>query len=102
MIADEVFRGRFRQSFTHPAAITPNAIDEYRIDLHSASHVFATGHRIAIQVQSSWFPLIDRNPQTFVPSIFDAQPAAYKAQTHRIYHDSKHPSALVIDVAGKS
>ena len=98
MIADEVFRGRFRQSFEHPAPITPNEVDEYRIDLHSASHVFEAGHRIAIQVQSSWFPLIDRNPQTFMPSIFAAGPEAYRAQTHEIFHDIQHPSALDVDV----
>ena len=98
IIADEVFRGRFRKSFEHPAPVTPNEVNEYRIDLHSASHVFKAGHRILVQVQSSWFPLIDRNPQTFQPSIFDAGPADYKAQTHKIYHDAKHPSAIAVDV----
>lgn len=98
MIADEVFRGRFRKSFEHPAALTPNEVNEYRIDLHSASHVFEAGHRILVQVHSSWFPLIDRNPQTFQPSIFEAGPEDYKAQTHTIYHDTKHPSAIAVDV----
>lgn len=98
MIADEVFRGRFRKSFEHPAAITPNEVNEFRIDLHSASHVFKAGHRILVQVQSSWFPLIDRNPQTFQASIFEAGPEDYKAQTHKIYHDAGHPSAIAVDV----
>ena len=99
MIADEVFRGRFRKSFEHPSAITPDEVNEYRIDLHSAAHVFEAGHRILVQVQSSWFPLIDRNPQTFQASIFEAGPGDYKAQTHRIYHDSTHPSGIAVDVA---
>jgi predicted acyl esterase len=58
----------------------------YTIDLHSASHVFKKGHRIAVQVQSSWFPLIDRNPQTFVPNILKARPSDFKAQTHAVFH----------------
>jgi putative CocE/NonD family hydrolase len=98
MIADEVFRGRFRKSFEHPVPITPDEVNEYRIDLHSASHVFEAGHRILVQVQSSWFPLIDRNPQTYQKSIFDARPEDYKAQTHKIYHDTRHPSAIAVDV----
>ena len=102
MIANEVFRGRFRKSFEHPAPITPNEVDEYPIDLHSASHVFEAGHRILVQVQSTWFPLIDRNPQTFQPSIFDAGPESYRAQTHSIYHDVKHPSAVAVDVVSRT
>ena len=72
IIADEVFRGRFRASFEHPHAIEPGNVLRYSIDLHTASHVFKKDHRIAVQVQSTWFPLIDRNPQTFQPSIFKA------------------------------
>ena len=72
MIANDVFRARFHESFEKPAAIAASQVIEYPIDLHSASHVFKKGHRIAVQVQSSWFPLIDRNPQTFGPSIFGA------------------------------
>lgn len=98
MIADEVFRGRFRDGFVHPHAIAPNQVLEYSIDLHSASHVFKKGHRIAVQVQSTWFPLIDRNPQTFQASIFDASGADFKAQTHSIYHNRKYPSAILVDV----
>jgi hypothetical protein len=99
IIADEVFRGRFRPSFEHPRAITPNAVLDYSIDLHSASHVFGPGHRIAVQVQSTWFPLIDRNPQTFVPNIFSAHGADYKSQTHSVFHTARHPSGLVVDIA---
>jgi uncharacterized protein len=103
MIANDVFRGRFRSSFEHPTAIAANQVLEYSIDLHSASHVFKKGHRIAVQVQSTWFPLIDRNPQTFESSIFRAHAADFKAQTHTVYHSVKYPSAILVDVptAGK-
>jgi putative CocE/NonD family hydrolase len=98
MIANDVFRARFRESFEKPSAVPASQVIQYPIDLHSASHVFKKGHRIAVQVQSSWFPLIDRNPQTFGPSIFSATSADYKPQTHTVYHDLKYPSAIVVDV----
>jgi uncharacterized protein len=98
MIANDVFRGRFRSSFEYPTAIAANQVREYSIDLHSASHVFKKAHRIAVQVQSTWFPLIDRNPQTFESSIFRARAADFKAQTHTVYHSLKYPSAIVLDV----
>jgi putative CocE/NonD family hydrolase len=99
MIANDVFRGRFRSSFEHPQALTANQVLDYSIDLHSASHVFRKGHRIAVQVQSTWFPLIDRNPQTFQPNIFKAGRAEFKAQTHSVFHTAQYPSAIVVDVA---
>jgi putative CocE/NonD family hydrolase len=99
MIADEVFRGRFRKSFEHPAPLQPGKVLDYTIDLHGASHVFQKGHRILVQVQSSWFPLIDRNPQTFPANIFEAQPADYVAQTHAVFHTAAYPSGLEVDVA---
>lgn len=99
IIADEVFRGRFRPSFQQPQAITPNAVLDYSIDLHSAAHVFEPGHRIAVQVQSTWFPLIDRNPQTFIPNIFEASGADYKSQTHSVLHTARYPSGLIVDIA---
>ena len=103
MIANDVYRGRFLSSFERPAPLAANKVLAYSIDLHSASHVFKKGHRIAVQVQSTWFPLIDRNPQTFVPSIFDAHSADFKAQTHTVYHSVRYPSAILVDVpnAGK-
>ena len=100
MIANDVFRGRFRAGFERPLPITPNAVLPYSIDLHSASHVFQRGHRIAVQVQSSWFPLIDRNPQTFVPNILRAKPGDFKAQIHAVYHAPRYPSAISFAVAG--
>lgn len=102
MIANDVFRGRFREGFEHPRAIPAGKVVQYSIDLHSASHVFKKGHRIAVHVQSTWFPLIDRNPQTFVPNIFEARPADFKAQTHAVYHTKQYPSAIVMDVADGS
>ena len=88
MIADEVFRGRYRSSFEHPSAIPANTPEEYKFSLHAADHVFLKGHRIMVQVQSSWFPLYDRNPQSFVPNIMTAQPADYKLAEQRIYAGS--------------
>ena len=99
MVANDVFRGRFRTSFEAPTPIEADAILPYSIDLHSASHVFKAGHRIAVQVQSSWFPLIDRNPQTFVPNILRAKPSDFKAQTHSVFHSPAHPSGISVQLA---
>jgi putative CocE/NonD family hydrolase len=99
MIADEIFRGRYRKSYEHPEAIPTNQPEEYKYSLHGADHVFLKGHRIMVQVQSTWFPLYDRNPQTFVPSIMTATPSDYKAATQRIYGSAEHPSHLVLPIA---
>ncbi|MCK7476642.1 MAG: hypothetical protein M0C28_03090 [Candidatus Moduliflexus flocculans] len=84
MIANDVFRGRFRKSFEKPEPLVPGEVAEFTIDLHTADHRFLKGHRIMVQVQSTWFPLIDRNPQTFVENIFLAKavglPAGYPAR----------------------
>ena len=88
MIVDEIFRGRYRTSYEHPQAIPANTTEEYRYGLHGADHVFLKGHRIMVQVQGSWFPLYDRNPQTFVPNIMTAAPADYKPAEVRIYAGS--------------
>jgi hypothetical protein len=85
-IAMDIFRGRYRTSFSTPLALTPNQPLLYRFDLPTANHVFRAGHRIMVQVQSSWFPLYDRNPQTYVKNIFFAQPADYVKATQSIYH----------------
>jgi hypothetical protein len=86
MISADIFRGRYRESFEFPKAITPDKPLPYHFALPTANHVFLPGHRIMVQVQSSWFPLYDRNPQTFVPNIFWAQPGDYQKATQRIYH----------------
>ncbi|MGB9144827.1 MAG: CocE/NonD family hydrolase [Acidobacteriaceae bacterium] len=88
MIADEIFRGRYRASFERPEAIPANTPEEYKFSLHAADHVFLKGHRIMVQVQSTWFPLYDRNPQTFVPNIMTAQPGDYKSADQKIYAGS--------------
>jgi len=88
MIAADVFRGRYRESLEFPKAITSNVPLLYRFALPTANHVFLPGHRIMVQIQSSWFPLYDRNPQTFVKSIFWAKPEDYKKATQRIYNTS--------------
>src|SRR6267142_135042 len=86
MVSADIFRGRYRESFETPKAITANEPLVYRFALPTANHVFLSGHRIMVQVQSSWFPLYDRNPQTFVPNIFWAKPGDYRKATQRIYH----------------
>jgi uncharacterized protein len=88
MIAADIFRGRYRESLETPKAIAPDTPLVYRWSLPTANHVFQPGHRLMVQVQSSWFPLYDRNPQTFVPNIFWAKPGDYKKATQRIYHTS--------------
>jgi putative CocE/NonD family hydrolase len=98
MIVDEIFRGRYRNSFEHPEAVPANQPEEYKFSLHGADHVFLRGHRIMVQVQSTWFPLYDRNPQTFVPNIMTASPSDYKAATQRIYASAEHPSHLILPV----
>ena len=86
MVSADVLRGRYRESLETPKAITPDKPLLYRFALPTANHVFLPGHRIMVQVQSSWFPLYDRNPQTFVPSIFWAKPESYKKAVQRVYH----------------
>jgi uncharacterized protein len=85
-IALDIFRGRYRTSFEHPEAITPSQPLLYRFGLPTVNHVFEPGHRIMVQVQSTLFPLYDRNPQTFVPNIFDAKPDDYRKVTQRVWH----------------
>ena len=85
MISADILRGCFRQSFERATPITPDAVLEYSIRLPQAHHTFLRGHRIMVQIHSTWFPLYDRNPQTFVDSIYDAPREAYRAQTHMIH-----------------
>ncbi len=101
MIADEIFRGRYRESFEKPKPITPGKVEEYKWSLHGADHTFLKGHRIMVEVQSSWFPLYDRNPQTFVPNIMTAPASAYQRETVSIYGTAKYPSHLDVSVADR-
>src|SRR4051812_2484338 len=98
MIANEVFRGRYRNSMERPQAITPNQTAEFKYSLHTQSYRFQKGHRIMVQVQSSWFPIIDRNPQTFVPNIFEAKASDYKPATIKVYRSPQAASHLVLPV----
>jgi len=98
MVSADIFRGRYRESFDRPQAIVPNRPVPYRFALPAANHVFLPGHRMMVQVQSSWFPLYDRNPQTFVPSIFRATAADYKKATQRIYRSPGQASFIELPV----
>lgn len=98
MIADDVFRGRFRKSFEKPEPMTPNKEELYTIDLHGVDHVFKKGHRIMVQVQSTWFPIIDRNPQKYVPNIYKATAADYQKATEMIYHTAGAASCISLPV----
>jgi uncharacterized protein len=100
MITDEIFRGRYRNSYEKPEPIVPGEITPFTIDLHTADHVFKKGHRIMVEVQSTWFPLYDRNPQKFVPNIFEAKDSDYQKATQKIYRSQKYPSQVEISVPG--
>jgi putative CocE/NonD family hydrolase len=98
MVSNEVFRGRYRKSFETPAPIPANQVQEYRFSLHTQNYTFKAGHRVMVQVQSTWFPLIDRNPQTFTKSIFDAEEKDFVRATHRIYRSARYPSRVEVPV----
>ncbi len=102
MVSNEVFRGRYRKSFEQPEAIVPNQTHEYAIDLHSQNYRFRKGHRIRVQVQSSWFPLIDRNPQTFVPNIFAARESDFRAATQRVFRTPSAASFIQLPVVQRN
>ena len=98
-VAMDIFRGRYWKSFSSPQPIEPGKPLTYRFALPPANHVFLPGHRIMVQVQSSWFPLYDRNPQTYVENIFWAKPADYRKATQRVYHAPGAASAIELPVA---
>ena len=98
MVAHEIMRGRYRRSFSAPEPLAPNTPLKFTVDLHQQSYTFQRGHRIMVQIQSSWFPLYDRNPQTWVPNIFKAKPGDFHAQTHRIWHTPKLASRIELTV----
>jgi putative CocE/NonD family hydrolase len=92
MVSADILRGRYRESFETAKAIEPDKPLPYRFSLPTANHVFLPGHRVMVQIQSSWFPLYDRNPQTFVPNIFWAKPSDYRRATQRVYHSPNQAS----------
>ena len=93
LVRGEVMRGKFRRSFEHPEPFEPGVPAEVPFDVQDIAHTFRAGHRIMVQVQSSWFPLVDRNPQTFTP-INQATEADFRPATHRVFHDAALPSKL--------
>ncbi|HEX4422044.1 MAG TPA: CocE/NonD family hydrolase [Kofleriaceae bacterium] len=97
-IAMDIFRGRYRDSLEHPTAIPASTIQRYRFALPTVDHVVLPGHRIMVQIQSSWFPLYDRNPQTFVDNIFFAKPGDYQKATQRIYHQPGAATTIELPV----
>jgi putative CocE/NonD family hydrolase len=99
MVADEIFRGRYVKSFEHPEALQPGAVNEFKWSLHGVDHTFLKGHRMMVEIQSTWFPLYDRNPQTFVTNIMTAPKEAYKPETVTIYGSAKYTSRLELELA---
>ena len=97
MIADDVLRGKFRESFTTPAPLQSNAVNLFEINLRTRNHRFRKGHRIMVQIQSSWFPLIDRNPQKFT-NIMAADESDYQVATQRVYCSRRHPSHIELAI----
>ena len=97
-ISMDIFRGRYRDSFSAPSPIPAGKVQRYRFALPQASHVFERGHRIMVQVQSSWFPLYDRNPQTYVENIFFAKPGDYRKATQRVYRAGATASFIELPV----
>ena len=97
-VAMDILRGRYREGFTAAKPLAPSQPLPFRFELPHANHVFLPGHRIMVQVQSSWFPLYDRNPQTFVPNIFDAKPADYRKATIKVFHGGAQASAIELPV----
>jgi putative CocE/NonD family hydrolase len=97
LVRAEIMRGKYRNSFEHPEAFTPNKVTEVKFALPDVAHTFQKGHRLMIQIQSSWFPLADRNPQKFM-NIYEANDSDFKKETIRIYHDGSNSSKIILPV----
>ncbi len=98
LIRSEVIRGRFRNDYAKPEAFVPGEATRVRLELLDVLHRFQKGHRLMIQIQSTWFPLMDRNPQTFVPNIYFAKPEDFQTATHRIFRSASHPTSLKLGI----
>jgi putative CocE/NonD family hydrolase len=98
MVSNEVFRGRYRKGIEAPTPIPAGAVEPYTFSLHTQNYTFKAGHRVMVQVQSTWFPIIDRNPQTFTKSIFDAEAKDFVKATHRVYRSARYPSRVEVPV----
>ncbi len=97
LVRAEVMRGKFRNSYENPEAFVPGKVTEVKYNMPDVAHCFRKGHRIMIQVQNSWFPLVDRNPQTFT-DIYHADEKDFRKATHRIYHDKQNPSGVIVNI----
>jgi putative CocE/NonD family hydrolase len=98
MLRSEVLRGRFRDGFEEPKPFVPGVATKVRLELLDVLHRFKKGHRLMIHIQSTWFPLVDLNPQKFVPNIYSAQPNDFQKATHRILRSPSHPSQLTLRI----
>jgi hypothetical protein len=98
MVANDVLRGRYINSFSKPRALVPGKVEKFAVDLHTQEYTFQRGHRIMVQVQSTWFPIIDRNPQRFVANIFAATAADFQKATHVIQRSAQYPTHLTLPV----
>jgi predicted acyl esterase len=96
-----VFRGRYYKSWEKPEALPANAVVHYQIPFPANDHVFQKGHRIMVQVQSTWFPVIDRNPQTFVPNIFRAKESDFRPATQKVFRSGKQASYIALPIEVK-
>jgi putative CocE/NonD family hydrolase len=97
LVRGEIMRGKFRNSFENPEPFKPNKIETVKFDLPDIAHTFKKGHKLMIQIQSSWFPLADRNPQQFM-NIYEAKAEDYKKSTIRLYHDTNNASSIIIPI----
>jgi putative CocE/NonD family hydrolase len=101
MIAGDVFRGRYLKTFEKAQPLTANAINHYEIGFPANDHTFKKGHRLMVQVQSTWFPVIDRNPQTFVPNIFMAKESDFQPATQKVFRSGQHASYIALPIVTK-
>ena len=102
MIAGDVFRARYRNGYDKPMPVAANSVLPYQIRYPANDHTFRKGHRIMVQIKSSWFPLIDRNPQTFVPNIFLAKGSDFQKTTQRVYRSGRNASYIALPVLGSA
>ena len=98
MIRSEIIRGRFRNSFENPEAFASGKIEAINLELQDILHSFQKGHRIMVQIQSTWFPLADLNPQKYVENIYEAKPEDFVSATHRVFHDAHSESYLEVGI----
>ncbi len=98
LVRAEVFRGRFRDSYEHPKPFVADEVTKVAFELQDVLHTFKRGHRIMVQIQSTWFPFVDRNPQKYVPNIFEAEEEDFIKVTNRVYRSKEHPSGLRVGV----